>query len=124
MKLSEIQAWSPPEELESCRPTESYAAGVTGVFVFGWTGFFAETAFFAAAGSGTTRLGVALFTAGAEPVIRASFFAAFLAFAQRAFWAAAILARTSVLRVRRTEVFAGLALVAAPAKLRREGRSV
>jgi hypothetical protein len=67
--------------------SESYGAGVSGVFVFGWAAFFAETAFLTGAVFGATPLGVALFTAGAAASFGASFFAAFLTFAQRAFCA-------------------------------------
>src|ERR1035437_5173489 len=114
-----------PEQLESPQPSESYAAGVTGVFDFGWPAFFAETAFLAGAVFGTTPLGVALFTAGTAATLRAAFLAAFLAFAQRAFCAVAIFARASPLRVRCTTGlvadFAEMELVALPGKLTRDG---
>src|ERR1035441_7028187 len=115
-----------PEQLVSPQPSESYAAGVTGVFVFGRAAFFAETAFLAGTVCGTTPLGVTLFTAGAAATARASFFAAFFVFAQRAFCAAAIFARASVLRVRLAAGlaadFAGMEFVALPDKFTRDGR--
>lgn len=69
------------------------AAGTTGVFVFDALALVAETAFFA---------GADFFVTFAVE----AFFAAFLAFAHRVFWAAAILARAPALKVRFFLLFA------------------
>jgi hypothetical protein len=87
-----------------------------GILVFGWVAFFAETAFLAGAVFGTTRLGEAPRAAGAPPTFHAALFAAFLAFPERAFCAAAIFARASALTIRfaanLAAGFAGMELVA------------
>jgi hypothetical protein len=70
------------------------AAGATAAFVFDAPDRFAETAFFA---------GADFFATFAV----AAFFAAFRTLAQRAFWAAAILARAPALKVRFFLLFAG-----------------
>jgi hypothetical protein len=75
--------------------------------VFGRAAFFAETAFLAGAVLGTLPLGVVPFTAGTAATFRAAFFAAFFVFAQRAFWAIAILARASALKLRTALVLLG-----------------
>ena len=100
---------------------------MTGVFVFVPTTFFAETAFLTEAVLGTVPLGAALSTAGATATFRSAFFAARFTFAQRAFCAAAILARASSLTVRfaagLAADFAGMKLVGLSDNFARDGRS-
>jgi hypothetical protein len=104
-----------------CRP-EYYAAELTGIFVFGWAAFFAETVFLAGAGFGTMPLEAVLLTVGVVATARASFFV----FAQRAFCAAAIFLRASVLTVRFAAGlavdFAGMELVVLPDEFTTDGR--
>ena len=80
------------------------------MFVCGWGAFFTEAAFFAEAFLRTGPFGMVFFAATAAVALRASFFAALLDFAQRAFCAAEIFARAASLKVRTGLLLLRLAL--------------
>ena len=79
---------------------EAGVGGATGVVAFSGSACFADLPFLAGADLLAALAGMAPFLAAGLRVLPAAFFAVFLSFAQRAFWAAAIFERASALKVR------------------------